>query len=215
MVTTSTRSGAKFITVKAAEEDGKLAVSLAGAVRKAWGRFEGALRKGLEEGIAVGRALNDLRAASKHGEFGRWFSDHEQPNEGAFQFSRSWANRLMTMASNPAVANVDHGLHLPTDLNTVYELATMTAPALEAAIEAGKVTPATTRAEAKAMRKDSEPEAQEPPKAKKPTSKTKREVLEQFQSVVTQAVADALLQHSDLRAALVNHLEIIANQLKP
>jgi hypothetical protein len=135
MVTTSTRSGAKFITVKAAEEDGKLAVSLAGAVRKAWGRFEGALRKGLEEGIAVGRALNDLRAASKHGEFGRWFSDHEQPNEGAFPFASSWGRKLMAMAEHPVIGNRSHENDLPTDLNTVYELATMTAPALEAAID--------------------------------------------------------------------------------
>jgi hypothetical protein len=89
------------------------------------------------------KAAEDYQAAAPEqqarvdaGEFGRWFSDHEQPNDGAFPFSRKWAHRLMTITSNPAVANVHHGGHLPTDLNTVYELATMTAPALEAAIEA-------------------------------------------------------------------------------
>lgn len=215
MTTTSTRDDGRYITVKTSEPVGKPAVALASAVHKAWTRFEGTLRKGLEDGIAVGHALNELRAACKHGEFGRWFSDHEQPHEKAFPFAASWGRKLMTMAEHPVISNRSHANDLPADLETVYQLATLTAPALEAAIEAGKVTPATTRAEAKAIRKESEPEPQEPPKAKKPTSKTKREVLEQFQSVVTQAVADALLQHGDLRAALVNHLEIIANQLKP
>jgi hypothetical protein len=84
----------------------------------------------------------------------RHFSDHAEPVEGALPFNVRWAQKLMTMASNAVIVNASHATHLPADLNTVYELATMTAPALEAAIEAGKVTPATTRAEALASYMD-------------------------------------------------------------
>jgi hypothetical protein len=89
------------------------------------------------------KAAEDYQAAAPEqqarvdaGEFGRWFSDHEQPNEGAFPFRSNWANRLMRMAAHPVLGNPHHGADLPCDLETVYQLSTMTAPALEAAIEA-------------------------------------------------------------------------------
>lgn len=214
MTTTSTRDDGRYITVKTSEPVGKPAVALASAVHKAWARFEGTLRKGLEDGIAVGHALNELRAACKHGEFGRWFSDHEQPHEKAFPFSRSWANRLMTMASNPAVANVEHALHLPADLQTVYELATMTAPALEAAIEAGKVTPETTRADAKALKKEtvaSEPKA---PAERVKRIKPESEVYEDCSQAIEEAIGTALLAYPSLRATIAAMLRRIEKGMK-
>lgn len=122
--------------------------------RRAWDDFEGSLRKSLSKAIALGKELLDLKEKCAHGEFGRYFSDHEDKAEGALPFTRKWAHRIMTIAESDAIQHVHQDGHLPPDLNTVYELATMTAPALEAAIEAGKVTPNTTRAEAKAIKRE-------------------------------------------------------------
>lgn len=60
----------------------------------------------------------------------------------------------MRIAENPALANREHAADLPPDLQTVYEMSLMTAPALEAAIEEGRVTPETTRAEAREIKDD-------------------------------------------------------------
>lgn len=87
-----------------------------------------------------------LLAECPHGSFGRYFSDHAQPVDGALPFTRNWAFRIMRIAGNEAVANGEHAQHLPPDLETVFQLSLMTAPALEQAIEEGKVTPETTRA---------------------------------------------------------------------
>jgi hypothetical protein len=80
---------------------------------------------------------------------------------------------LMTMSGNEVIANVNRDSHSPADLmhiadsptlservstldlppniETVYELSLMSAPALEQAIEEGRVTSQTTREEAKAL----------------------------------------------------------------
>jgi hypothetical protein len=41
----------------------------------------------------------------------------------------------MAMAEHPVIGNRSHANDLPCDLETVYQLSTMTAPALEAAID--------------------------------------------------------------------------------
>lgn len=187
-------------------------------VRKAWDRFEGALRSSLADAIALGKELLALKESTEHGQFGRHFSDHAEPVEGALPFTRKWAHRIMTIAENPAIADVHQGGHLPPDLNTVYELATMTAPALEAAIEAGKVTPATTRAEAKEIKKAAEPKrlrvtAEEAePRPKK--QRSERDVLEDAAQAIEEAIGTALLAYPNLRSALATRLRMIEKGLR-
>ena len=101
----------------------------------------------------MGQSLIEAKASVAHGEFGRLFSDHRPRAEGALPFRSNWANRLMKMADHQTIISPHHGADLPADLNTVYELAQLPADQLEAAIESGDVTPATTREEAKALRK--------------------------------------------------------------
>lgn len=135
-------------------------------VRKCWDDFESGLRTSLSKAIALGKALLELKERCPHGEFGRHFSDHKEPNVDALPFNRRWAQKLMTMAENHVIANASHATHLPADLEAIYELATMTAPALEAAIEEGKVTPTTTRAEAKELKREADPEPDRKSRAK-------------------------------------------------
>jgi hypothetical protein len=137
--------------------------TLSNALFRVWTR--GVQRR---EAVAIdlGKQLLAAKAACAHGEFGRLFSDHARPVEGALSFNRFWATRVMRIAEHSVIANVQHAAQLPADLQTVYELATMTAPALEAAIESGKVTPSTTRAEAKEIKREAEPEPAKPAKPK-------------------------------------------------
>lgn len=118
-----------------------------------WSAFESSLRTSLERAIDLGKALTAAKASVAHGEFGRLFSDHRDPVEGALPFTGRWAQKLIKVASHEVIANTNHGSHLPADLNAVAELSLMTAPALEAAIKSGDVTPQTTREEARALRK--------------------------------------------------------------
>jgi len=64
------------------------------------------------------------------------FRDHANPVDGALPLGRQWACRLMSMADNEVVTNVDYSLHLPNDLNTVHQLSLMAGNKLEKAIEA-------------------------------------------------------------------------------
>jgi hypothetical protein len=189
-------------------------------VRSAWEKFEGSLRSSLADGITLGKELLALKEQTEHGQFGRHFSDHAEPVEGALPFTKRWAQKLMVMADNPVIeaAKANHDSPLPSDLNTVYELATMTAPALEAAIEAGKVTPATTRAEAKEIKKAAEPKrlqvtAEEAePRPKK--QRSERDVLEDAAQAIEEAIGTALLAYPNLRSALATRLRLIEKGLR-
>lgn len=187
-------------------------------VRKAWDKLEGSLRSSLADAIFVGKELLALKEKIEHGQFGRHFSDHPDRVAGALPITWSWAGRLMKIAGNEALSNSAHEQNLPTDLNTVYELATMTAPALEAAIEAGKVTPATTRAEAKEIKKAAEPKrlqvtAEEAePRPKK--QRSERDVLEDAAQAIEEAIGTALLAYPNLRSALATRLRMIEKGLR-
>lgn len=133
-------------------------------------RFEGSLRSSLSHAIELGKQLIAAKEALPHGEFGQMFSDHPD-NKGRASplgMTQSWANKVMRIAAQPVLTNSSHETNLPADLNTVFELASMTAPALEAAIESGRVHPAMTRAEAKAVKNEAaeaDPESSPRPRA--------------------------------------------------
>lgn len=207
-------SDKKQITVQPAAE----VPALLRRVRKAWDRFEGALRSSLADAITLGKELLALKESTEHGQFGRHFSDHAEPVDGALPFNARWAQKLMTMAGNEVIANASHATHLPADLETIYELATMTAPALEAAIEAGKVTPATTRTEAKEIKKAADPKRLQvtaekaEPRPKK--QRSERDVLEDAAQAIEEAIGTALVAYPNLRSALATRLRLIEKGLR-
>lgn len=214
MVTTATRTADGGLDIKVA---GKSAATVPAeqvlpGLRKKWDAFEGSLRKSRDRALDLGKALVEKKADLDHGQFGRLFSDHDDKADNALPFTRSWSARLMRLADNSVISNVDQSLHLPADLNTVYELAMMSAPALEQAIEEGKVTPQTTRDEAKALRKEAAGEPPSEPRTKPP--KSERDTLDDCAHTIEEAIADALLAHPTLSAAIAARLQLILQGFK-
>lgn len=212
MVTTAKRVEDGFVV----EKDSKTAVPIVpGALlkeaRSRWDEFEGSLRSSLSKAIALGKSLLAIKEECGHGNFGRYFSDHEDPEGGALPFSRKWAHRLMVTAANETVSNVQHAGHLPADLQTIYELATMTAPALEAAIEAGKVTPQMTRAEAKELKRESEPVKERA--HREAPRRTDKEALADCYAEIMDTIAATIADHPKLKAPLAARLELLAKEL--
>jgi hypothetical protein len=218
MVTTYTRQPSGDDNVSNTKKQRAVQSTIVRRVRSAWEKFEGSLRSSLADGITLGKELLALKEQTEHGQFGRHFSDHAEPVEESMPFTSRWARKLMMMAENPAIEERSHGTDLPIDLHAVYELATMTAPALEAAIEAGKVTPATTRAEAKEIKKAAEPKrlqvtAEEAePRPKK--QRSERDVLEDAAQAIEEAIGTALLAYPNLRSALATRLRLIEKGLR-
>lgn len=114
-------------------------------------RLEQSMRRSIALAIRLGRQLNEARQQLPHGEFGRLFRDHASPADGGLPFSRSWAFRLMAIASNEVVANVAHAQQLPADLTALYALSRLPADELRQAIAAGQVRPDMRRDEALAL----------------------------------------------------------------
>lgn len=132
-------------------------------LRRECDSFEVALRRSLAVGIRLGARLVEAKAALPHGEFGRLFCDHDDAVPSALPFTRRWGSNLMAMAQNGAIVNGKHASHLPADLETVAVLARIPSEALEAAIQAGSVSPAMRRGDARRLLTgDSEPSEPEP-----------------------------------------------------
>lgn len=111
-------------------------------VRREADRFEHSMRRSLGFAIRLGKRLCDAKAELEHGEFGRLFSDHPNPIEGALAFSSRWARILMAIGSHALIAsNRNCSSVLPANINTVYVLSRVPAPELKAAIERGDVRP--------------------------------------------------------------------------
>lgn len=136
-------------------------------LRKGWERFENSARVSVEAALALGRDLIEAKGALPHGQFGRLFADHEDAVAKPMEFSRQWAARLMKLAAHPTIGNVNHGLHLPSDINALGMLARLSEEEVEEAIADGRVTRNTTRREVKALveetkpRKRTEPETED------------------------------------------------------
>lgn len=183
-------------------------------VRKEFDRFEGSLRSSLAVAIDLGKQLIAAKEALPHGEFGRLFAEHDDAAADAVRFSQSWANKVMRIASNQAISNSEHAPNLPADLTAVFELACMSAPALEAAIEAGKVTPQTTRAEAKAIRAESEPEKEKRERpARRESAKSRDAVYADCQQSIDDAIAEAISMFPELKAAISAHLRLLVKEM--
>ena len=184
-------------------------------LRKKWDAFEGSLRKSLERAIALGKSLIEAKAKLPHGEFGKLFSDHAEPVAEALPFTSSWARKIVAMAANPALSNRSQANVLPPNLETVYELSLMSAPALEQAIEDGKVTPQTTRDEAKALRKEAAGE--KPAKEKPPVEhslESDRELVECLCAEFAIGIAGILNRTHDLKPIILTHIRLITRQVE-
>jgi hypothetical protein len=145
-----------------------------------------------------------------HGQFGRLFAGHDDAADGAIPCTQNWANRNMKMAANPAISNCAHGHNLPSDFHAVYQLALMSAPALEQAIEDGKVTPQTTRDEAKALRKEA---AGEKPPVEY-SSESDRERVECLCAEFAIGIAGIVNPTPDLKQVILAHIRLITRQVE-
>lgn len=191
------------------------AVSVLPGIRRKWDAFEGSLRKSLERAIALGQSLIDAKAKLPHGEFGKLFSDHAEPVKDALPFNSRWAQKLVKLAGHETIANASHDSHLPADLNTIYELSLMTAPALTQAIEEGRVTPQTTREEAKALRKESAVDSPSTPREpREKPKKSERDTLDDCAHTIEEAIADAILAYPSLAPAITARLRLIIQGFK-
>ena len=177
-------------------------------------RFEASLRSSLSAAIELGKTLIAAKSALPHGEFGRLFSDHEDPAPGAMSFTSRWAQKVMVVAENQAISNPKRASELPTDLEAVYQLATLTAPALEAAIESGKVHPGMTRAEAKAIKNEAaEADPESAPRPKPPRKRDPSEELADLMSSWCHRLHD-FLQANPLPRVRTTARLAIANMMK-
>jgi hypothetical protein len=113
--------------------------------------FEVAMRRSLAVAIRLGSRLIEAKAALPYGEFGRLFRDHDDAVPSALPYTRSWGGKLMSIASNGVTRKAAHAQHLPSDIETVYVLSRMPAIDLEAAIQAGSVSPAMRRGDARRL----------------------------------------------------------------
>ena len=187
-------------------------------LRTEFNNFESGLRASLSNAIALGKKLIEAKEKLPHGEFGRLFSDHKDPVQGALPFSYRWAHKIVGIASNEAISNVNHGSYLPPDLNTVYELSLMTAPALEAAIEAGAVRPDMKRAEAKQLVANQQPQKKREDagdrKVREKAAKASADVLEDMAAEIEEAIGTALLAYPDMREAIADRIQLIVRGLR-
>lgn len=184
-------------------------------LREKWDAFEGSLRKSLERAIDFGKKCIAEKDRVSHGQFGRLFAGHDDAVDGAIPCTQNWANRNMKMAANPAISNCAHGHNLPSDFHAVYQLALMSAPALEQAIEDGKVTPQTTRDEAKALRKEAAGE--KPAKEKPPVEhslESDRELVECLCAEFAIGIAGILNRTPDLKPIILTHIRLITRQVE-
>lgn len=156
--------------------------SIVGEVRKAHDAFEKSMRSSLELAVELGRKLNEAKAKLPHGEFGKLFRDHASPVDGALPFSSQWARKIMAISQNDVLANRKHAFALPSDLETVYQLATVNSTKLEAAIDSGRVRSEMTRAEAKQLIAEIEPERQQRVAKEKNEDDMRSEFLDRFKA---------------------------------
>lgn len=102
------------------------------------------LERAVEAWVDAGDELLAAKQAMPHGTFEALVAE--------LGMAPSTARRLMQISRHPVLRDRAHGHALPSSWRTLAELARMDDDDLEAAIDRGEVTPATTRAQAAALR---------------------------------------------------------------
>lgn len=111
-----------------------------------------AWRESVEGIVRVGARLREAQAELPQGEWSRLFPEHASCCSPPLPFSRRTAAMLVAIAEHPVLSNAHHGARLPASWRTLYELARVEPVAvLEAAIDAGRITAETTRAQAREL----------------------------------------------------------------
>jgi hypothetical protein len=95
--------------------------------------------------IELGRVLAEAKTALAPAEFDRLF------NERLVPFGRSSANQLIAIASHAVLANPTHAAVLPTAWTILGVLAGIPAELLDPAVREGRVTPTSSRGDAKTL----------------------------------------------------------------
>ena len=111
----------------------------------------------IEAILAVGRLLIDAKKALHRGEWERLFKGHPQAVASPVRFSVATARMYMAIATHPVLSNRNLGNDLPPSWRTLYVLAHIDAPILEAHLAFGRVHPEMTRSEAFVLRDPSCP----------------------------------------------------------
>lgn len=101
------------------------------------------LEQTVEGIVAVGRLLIEAKADLGHGQF--------MPLLAELGLSRQMANRFMRVANNSVIANRSPVGALPAAVSVLDTLTQLSDEDLDAAIDQGQVTPATTRSHADAL----------------------------------------------------------------
>lgn len=117
-------------------------------------RINAEWRKSVEGIIGVGRRLIDAKTACEHGEFVRLFKGSDNAVPDPVPFGIHTADRLMAIASKPALADCAHAHTLPQSWATLYELTHLDDATIKAGIQAGEITPHMTRSQAAQLRAD-------------------------------------------------------------
>jgi hypothetical protein len=108
-------------------------------------------RKEVSAIIEKGQELLAAKKAKPHGEWAKMFKGHPQAIANPVRFSVATAKMYMTIAEHPVLSNRYHGNDLPPSWRTLYELAHLDAPVLEAHLALGVVHAELTRAAATAL----------------------------------------------------------------
>ncbi len=134
----------------------------------------------LNYALRIGRSLIELRSACK--DAGRPFSSLFPANDGdrgdpsILPFSRGTGQKLVRIAGHDLLSDCSHENNiLPTDWNTLYQLARLPATKLKKLIDAGEVTPDLTRSAATKLAKENAV----------PTKKTKSPASQQAKATMT------------------------------
>lgn len=117
-------------------------------------RINAEWRRSVQGILNVGRQLIAAKEACEHGEFMRLFKGSENALPDPVPFGIHTADRLMAIATKPAIADCAHAHNLPQSWATLYELTKLDDEQITSHIEAGEITPDMTRAEAVALRAD-------------------------------------------------------------
>lgn len=107
------------------------------------GRIRPHLQQAVSAIVAAGRELAEARAVAPHG---GW-----TPLCDELGLHPRTAQQFMQIAANPALADANHGSHLPPTWTVLRELARMEPGQLVEAIEDGHVTPELGRGQARAL----------------------------------------------------------------
>jgi hypothetical protein len=118
-------------------------------------RIREAHSKTVESIIETGRLLIEAKADCDHGEWGEITG--ETTGNPLLPFSFTVARRYMIIAKHPFLSNRAHAHDLPSSWDTLYQLSQLPTVDLEAELEAGRIHPDMTRADAVALRKPEQP----------------------------------------------------------